>query len=350
MAAINKPSQPLIPPTDVEEVEEIATNVAEAAIAADDTHAPLVDDKVPAANLPSYVDDVLNFDSAEDFPDEGEEGKIYVANDTNLTYRWSGVAYIQVGGASLAAGYGIDIENDIVSVDMDYISNSLDHVTEAELADGLAAKANIADTYTKAQVDAAVAPKANTADVESALSGKQDTLVSGTNIKTINGQSILSAGDIEAAPMYKDIPVEYSTPLSAYDNDIEQWLLGVDVEYRKVIAEHIRQNGPWSYHDSDGTFVVVDLNPAHAYAPEDNSFSLLFYIYTNLPVELWEGEYEPYVHAPVDVWSYSVDGIDEYTGDYNSTATHVSGTRYATTAEVQSMIAAAIGNVLNEEF
>lgn len=126
MAIINKPSQPLIPPTDAEEVEEIATNVAEAAIAADDTHAPLVDDKVPAANLPSYVDDVLNFDSVDEFPEEGEEGKIYVANDTNLTYRWSGVAYIQVGGASLGEGDGITIENDLVSVDEEYLNEHLE--------------------------------------------------------------------------------------------------------------------------------------------------------------------------------------------------------------------------------
>ena len=33
--------------------------------------------------------------------------------------------------------------------------------------------------------------------LETSLSGKQDTLVSGTNIKTINGQSILGSGDIQ---------------------------------------------------------------------------------------------------------------------------------------------------------
>lgn len=32
--------------------------------------------------------------------------------------------------------------------------------------------------------------------LDSAVSGKQDTLVSGTNIKTVQGQSLLGAGDI----------------------------------------------------------------------------------------------------------------------------------------------------------
>lgn len=46
--------------------------------------------------LPSYVDDVLEFDSKNDFPDLGEQGKIYVAIDTNTIYRWSGQTYIGI--------------------------------------------------------------------------------------------------------------------------------------------------------------------------------------------------------------------------------------------------------------
>ena len=52
--------------------------------------------KVPAAQLPSYVDDVIEFDALADFPETGERGKIYVALDTNLTYRWSGSAYVEI--------------------------------------------------------------------------------------------------------------------------------------------------------------------------------------------------------------------------------------------------------------
>lgn len=52
------------------------------------------DGKVPATQLPSYVDDVLEFDTLTDFPNPGEKGKIYVAKDTNRSYRWSGSNYI----------------------------------------------------------------------------------------------------------------------------------------------------------------------------------------------------------------------------------------------------------------
>lgn len=65
--------------------------------------ADLVDGKVPADQLPSYVDDVLEYDSVSAFPSTGEDGKIYVAKDTNKTYRWGGTQYVEIS-QSLALG------------------------------------------------------------------------------------------------------------------------------------------------------------------------------------------------------------------------------------------------------
>lgn len=59
--------------------------------------------KVPASQLPSYVDDVLEYDNQAGFPTTGETGKIYVAKNTNKTYRWSGSGYVEIS-ASLALG------------------------------------------------------------------------------------------------------------------------------------------------------------------------------------------------------------------------------------------------------
>lgn len=75
--------------------------------------------KVPAAQLPSYVDDVINvwtkwdsgasktkFYTNEEMTNElttGEDGKIYVANNSNKTYRWSGTSFVEIS-ASLALG------------------------------------------------------------------------------------------------------------------------------------------------------------------------------------------------------------------------------------------------------
>lgn len=59
--------------------------------------------KVPAAQLPSYVDDVLEYASISAFPATGEDGKIYIAEDTNRQYRWSGTQYVEIS-SSLALG------------------------------------------------------------------------------------------------------------------------------------------------------------------------------------------------------------------------------------------------------
>lgn len=59
--------------------------------------------RVPATQLPSYVDDVLEFDKRASFPEQGEDGKIYIAKDTNLQYRWSGSEYVEIS-SSLALG------------------------------------------------------------------------------------------------------------------------------------------------------------------------------------------------------------------------------------------------------
>lgn len=59
--------------------------------------------KIPAAYLPSYVDDVIEYPTKGAFPIQGESGKIYVACDTNLTYRWSGTTFIEIS-KSLSLG------------------------------------------------------------------------------------------------------------------------------------------------------------------------------------------------------------------------------------------------------
>ena len=58
---------------------------------------------VPSSQLPSYVDDVLEYDTKTGFPTNGESGKIYIATDTNLQYRWTGTQYIEIS-SSLALG------------------------------------------------------------------------------------------------------------------------------------------------------------------------------------------------------------------------------------------------------
>ena len=59
--------------------------------------------KVPSSQLPAGVDDIIECSSISEFPITGQTGKIYVALDTNLTYRWGGSSYVEIS-PSLALG------------------------------------------------------------------------------------------------------------------------------------------------------------------------------------------------------------------------------------------------------
>ena len=63
------------------------------------------DGTVPAAQLPSFVDDVLEYANQAGFPATGSTSTIYVALDTNKIYRWSGSTYVEisVGGGTVDA-------------------------------------------------------------------------------------------------------------------------------------------------------------------------------------------------------------------------------------------------------
>jgi hypothetical protein len=52
--------------------------------------------KVASAQLPSYVDDVVEYAGTAQLPGTGETGKIYVTIDTGKTWRWSGSAYVEI--------------------------------------------------------------------------------------------------------------------------------------------------------------------------------------------------------------------------------------------------------------
>jgi hypothetical protein len=79
--------------------------------------------KVPASQLPAYVDDILEFVNLAAFPATGESGKIYVAHDTNRTYRWSGSAYVAIASGDVNTVFGRS--GNILAVNGDYNSNQI---------------------------------------------------------------------------------------------------------------------------------------------------------------------------------------------------------------------------------
>lgn len=59
--------------------------------------------KVPAGQLPSFVDDVVEYANFAAFPGTGETGKLYVDQAQGDVYRWSGSAYVQINDAVSSA-------------------------------------------------------------------------------------------------------------------------------------------------------------------------------------------------------------------------------------------------------
>lgn len=155
--------------------------------------------RVPAAQLPSYVDDVLEYATVSAFPAQGEAGKIYVATQTNLTYRWSGTGYVEIspsialGGTSSTAfpgDRGVTLETKV--------SNILDgglKVAKATSAD-TAAQANHATSadsatqatnadYANAATNASYAVHAQQAD--KATSDADGNKIASTYLKKSGG-------------------------------------------------------------------------------------------------------------------------------------------------------------------
>lgn len=95
--------------------------------------ADLVNGVVPSSQLPSFVDDVVEYANLAAFPSTGESGKIYVAQDTNKTYRWSGTSYVVISetvalGETSATAY----RGDRGKTAYDHSQNSTVHVTAAQ--------------------------------------------------------------------------------------------------------------------------------------------------------------------------------------------------------------------------
>ena len=85
---------------------------------------------ISSVYLPSYVDDVLEFANLAAFPASGESGKIYIALDTLLQYRWGGTTYIKITlgeVASVAGRKGV-----VILTKTDVGLSSVDNTADAD--------------------------------------------------------------------------------------------------------------------------------------------------------------------------------------------------------------------------
>lgn len=107
--------------------------------------------RIPASQIPGGFDNIEEYDNLAAFPTTGEEGKIYVAKDTNITYRWTGSQYVEIS-PSLALGETATTayrgDRGKVAYDHSQVSgNSTIHHTHANK--------ELLDTYTQTEADLA---------------------------------------------------------------------------------------------------------------------------------------------------------------------------------------------------
>ena len=146
--------------------------------------------KVPSAQLPSYVDDVLEYASVSVFPATGESGKIYIALDTNKTYRWSGTTYIEIS-ESLALG-----ETDSTAYAGNKGKQNADNI--AAIQGLIPSSATTSNKLATASDIPDISGKADKSEMSVSTSGDQTTiqLKNGTSATVLNAhQSITGKAD-----------------------------------------------------------------------------------------------------------------------------------------------------------
>ena len=133
---------------------------------------------VISSQLPSYVDDVLEYSSTSQFPSTGEAGKIYVATDTNLTYRWTGSGYAEIS-PSLALG-----ETSSTAYRGDRGKSAYDHAVTNK---GTAFTSNLYKITTNSEGHVTAATAVTAADIVAFL-----------NSQAISPGAVTASGDVSA--------------------------------------------------------------------------------------------------------------------------------------------------------
>lgn len=155
--------------------------------------------KIPSSQMPSSVDNILEYPTLNDFPATGEDRKIYIALDTKLTYRWGGTEYGEIS-PSIALG-----------------TTSSTAYRGDWGAEDRAAIGTLTDLQTTAKSDLVSAVN----ELKTALGGVQGTLTF-DNVPTENSNNPVKSGGIYTALAGKqDTLTIDSAPTSGSDNPVK---------------------------------------------------------------------------------------------------------------------------------
>ena len=141
-----------------------------------------VNSKLDPKQIPSSLYNVLEFDNKESLPVHGEVKKLYVTIDTDLLYRWNGTQYIEV-----SKSLGLGETESTAYAGSKGKKNREDLIAEIERA---TERENNIENALDAEKQRAI----------TAENSKQATLVSGQNIKSVDGESLLGSGNVSTYP------------------------------------------------------------------------------------------------------------------------------------------------------
>lgn len=255
---------------------------------------------IGAARLPSYVDDVLEFSSFDDFPLEGETGKIYVAIDTNKTYRWSGTSYIYItSGAvdSVAGKTGVVIlnKNDVGLNQVDNTSDVNKPISTAT-ANALALKADIESPAFTGE------PKAPTAAVGNETTQVATTAFVGAEIADkAYSKTQLDAGQLDN---------RYYTE-AEIDTKLAEQNAASEISYDGTVSELVAANVQDAIDEvedrldtAEGAIADVNLTRADKYLGSQNVVKMLY----NPEGKLSKVRYNNGTDVDYEVLTYNLEG------------------------------------------
>lgn len=179
--------------------------------------------KVPTSQLPSYVDDVLEFPSLSSFPSTGEDGKIYIAKDTDLTYRWSGTQYTEIS-KSIALGLtsSTAFPGDKGAQAVADIKTQEHRISNITGQDGHEYEPTTASTYIKSATSMSHADEildrtlASNVSHRKAVTGLQNEYTPHSDISQISDATSLHDADRKLAEWIQSLPAKPDVSILAY--------------------------------------------------------------------------------------------------------------------------------------
>ena len=218
--------------------------------------------KVPSTQLPSYVDDVLEYTAKSNFPSTGEAGKIYVDTSTNLAYRWGGSAYTEIS-PSIALG-----TTSSTAFRGDYGNTAYTHAT----AKGSAFTSGLYKIATNAQGHVTAATAVVKSDITDLGIPAQDTTYSTV---TTSADGLMSAADkskLDGIATGANKTTVDSTLSSTSTNPVQNKVVNTAISTLNTLVGDTPVATQITSAINDAGFLTVDLNNTESgVAPFTNS-------------------------------------------------------------------------------